>query len=86
MTTVIEQSSTATHVQRIVQTLHSLPPEKVAEVWDFVSFLQDRYAETEKVDMADYWSEKDLQELTMTSLTYAENSLWDEEHGDVDAR
>jgi hypothetical protein len=85
MQIVIEQPSTVTHVQQIVRTLHSLPPEKVAEVWGFVSFLQERYAEMEKVDMADYWSEKDLQDLTRASLAYAGNSLWDEEHSDWEA-
>ncbi len=86
MQIVIELSATATHVQQIVRTLHSLPPEKVAEVWDFVSFLQDRYAAAEKVDVADSWSEQDLEDLTMASLAYARNSLWDEEHHDAEAR
>lgn len=86
MQTVIDRPSSATHFQQIVQTLHSLPPEKIAEVWDFVSFLQDRYAEVEKVDVADSWSEQDLEDLTMASLAYAGNSLWDEEHSDAEAR
>ena len=86
MQTVIERPSTATHVQQIVQTLHSLPPEKIAEVWDFVSFLQDRYAEAEKVDVADSWSEQDLQDLSMASLAYAGTAIWDEGHHDAEAR
>lgn len=86
MQIVIERPATATHVQQIVQTLHSLPPEKVAEVWDFVSFLQERYVAAEKVDVADSWSEQDLKDLTMASLAYAGNSLWDEEHHDAEAR
>lgn len=76
MQTVIDRPTAATHVQQIVQTLRSLPPEKVAEVWDFVSFLQDRYAVTQKVDVADAWSEQDLQDLSRASLAYAESNLW----------
>ena len=83
MQTVIDRSSTAAHVQQIVQTLRSLPPEKVAEVWDFVSFLQDRYAMTQVVDVANSWSEQDLLDLSWTSLAYAESSLWTEEHNDA---
>lgn len=86
MQSVIERPSTASHVQQIVQTLHSLPPEKVAEVWDFVSFLQDRYAVPQRVDVADYWSKQDLEDLTAASLAYAGDSLWDEEHDDAEAR
>lgn len=86
MQAVIDRPSTAMHVQQIVQTLRSLPPEKVAEVWDFVSFLQDRYAETVKVDVADSWSEQDLQDLSMASLAYAETAIWGEEHHDAEAR
>ena len=83
MQTVIDRPSAATHVQQIVQTLRSLPPDKVAEVWDFVSFLQDRYAVTQKVDVADSWSDQDLRDLSRASLLYAGTSFWTEEHADA---
>jgi len=83
MHTVIDQSSTAAHEQQIVQTLRLLPPEKVAEVWDFVSFLQDRYARSPVVDVSDAWSDQDLLDLTRASLAYAENSLAHEGHDDA---
>jgi hypothetical protein len=86
MPIAIDHSPIAAHEQQIVQTLRLLPPEKVAEVWDFVSFLQDRYARAPGVDVEDSWSEQDVLDLTRASLAYAEDSLPREGHDDAQAR
>ena len=53
----------------------SLPPEKAAEVYDFVTFLQERYGQRTAVDMSDAWSEEDLHDLIRASLQYAERTI-----------
>lgn len=65
MQTVIDRPSKSTYVQQIVQSLDSLPPEQVAEVWDFVSFLHYRHIESQTVDENDSWSEQDLRDLSL---------------------
>jgi hypothetical protein len=85
MQEVIDRFSPAAHVQQIVQTLRTLPPEKAAEVWDFVIFLRERYAVMQPVDVNDSWSEQDLHDLRRASLAYADSALWGGENNDAQA-
>jgi len=74
---------TRTQARDILDALFTLPPEKVAEVYDFVTFLQERYGQHTAVDISDAWSEEDLYDLMQASLAYAERTIWtgEEEYG-----
>ncbi len=54
--------------EKILRALTTLPPDKVDEVQDFVSFLQERYGGQD----SDSWSDEDLEDLTAAVLA---NSL-----------
>jgi hypothetical protein len=74
---------TRTQAREILEALSTLPPEKVAEVHDFVTFLQERYGQRTAVDVSDAWSEEDLHDLMQASLAHAERTIWagEEEYG-----
>jgi hypothetical protein len=63
---------TRTQARHILEALSTLPTEKVAEVYDFVTFLRERYGQRTAVDMSDAWSEEDLHDLMRASLAHAE--------------
>ena len=65
----------------VVRQLSSLPPERVAEVYDFVLFLKSRPAAG--VDASDQWSDEDRHDATAASLHYAEAVLTVEEEADA---
>jgi hypothetical protein len=67
---------THTQAREILDALSTLPTEKVAEVYDFITFLRERYSQRTAVDMSDVWSEEDLQDLIRASLAYAEGTIW----------
>jgi hypothetical protein len=67
---------TRTQAREILDALFTLPPEKVAEVYDFVTFLQERYGQRTAVDVSDAWSEEDLRDLIRASLAHAERTIW----------
>jgi hypothetical protein len=46
----------------------------VAEVYDFVTFLQERYGQRIAVDVSDAWSEEDLHDLMEASLAHARHA------------
>ncbi len=55
----------------IIDALHRLPTEKVAEVRDFVMFLRERYGEKETAEIIDYsdeWSDEDLRDLSLDTF------------------
>jgi len=54
----------------LVRQLSVLPPERVAEVYDFVLFLKTRPAAA--VDESDAWSDEDRRDATRASQHYAE--------------
>jgi len=56
------------------------PPERIAEVYDFVLFLKTRHERP--VDESDAWSEKDMRDVSRASLNYAEAALLAEEASD----
>ena len=76
MQTLTTQLTAHQRVQQIMQALLTLPPEKISEVWDFVAFLQGRYAGTPSVDVSDTWTDKDMTDLSTASLVYAQQSGW----------
>jgi hypothetical protein len=59
-----------------LEALSTLPAEKVAEVYDFVTFLRERYGQRTAVDVSDAWSEEDLHDLMRASLAHAERTIW----------
>lgn len=73
----------AIRTEQIVRAIATLPPEKVAEVYDFVLFLQMRYGQS-AVDTGDSWSEEDIRDLTMAAIAYAGQTVWaDEDDGNA---
>jgi hypothetical protein len=74
---------TRTQAREILEALSTLPSEKVAEVYDFVTFLQERYGQRTAVDVSDAWSEEDPHDLMWASLAHAERTIWTgkEEYG-----
>ncbi len=56
-------------VKEVVRALLALPPERVAEVHDFILFLQSRYGQS--VDTSDSWTEADVRDLIAASFRYA---------------
>lgn len=61
-------------VADLSQILATLPPDKVAEVIDFALFLQTR-ANKLPLNESTQWTDDDIQELTLASLNYADQSL-----------
>ena len=74
---------TRTQAREILEALSTLPTEKVAEVYDFITFLQERYGKRTAVDVSDAWNEEDLHDLIRASLAHAERTIWagEEEYG-----
>jgi len=67
---------TLTQARKILDVLFTLSPEKVAEVYDFVIFLQERYGQRTAVHVSDASSEEDLHDLIRASLAHAERTIW----------
>lgn len=67
---------TKTQATEILQTLQVLPADKVAEVYDYLIFLRERYARARTVDVSDAWSDEDIHDLVMASLAHAERTVW----------
>lgn len=76
MQTLTTQPTPGHRLQQIMQALLTLPPEKISEVWDFVAFLQERYAGTPSLDVSDTWTDQDMTDLSTASLMYARQSEW----------
>ncbi len=67
-------------VREVVRALLALPPERVAEVYDFILFLRSRYGQA--MDVSDVWTEQDIADLTAASLSYAARKAWGGEEAD----
>ncbi len=67
---------TRTQAREIFEALSVLPTEKVAEVYDFVTFLRERYGQRTTVEVSDAWNEEDLHDLMRASLAHAEHTIW----------
>ena len=72
-----------TPVREVIRALLTLTPERVAEVYDFILFLKDRYGQS--LDVSDVWIEEDIHDLTAASLIYATETLWPGEDADGSA-
>jgi hypothetical protein len=55
----------------ILQALTKLPTEKVAEVQDFIFFLNERYSSPITIDENDMWTDEDIEDLLVASMNYA---------------
>ena len=55
---------TKQQAEEILHALTSLPPEKVAEVQDFIFFLKEGYSQEKAIDESDAWTEENLRDLT----------------------
>lgn len=67
---------TRDQAQEILRTLQMLPAEKLAEVYDYITFLRERYGKSRSVDVNDAWSDEDINELIAASLTHGEQTAW----------
>lgn len=65
---------TETQTLEILEVIKSLPSEKVDEVKDFAIFLRERYGKSEKIDESDEWTDEDLQDISLASFAYAEET------------
>ena len=67
-------------VPEVVRELSMLPPDQVAEVYDFVLFLKNR--RTAPLEESDEWSDEDQRDVTQASVCYAEATLLDKDLAD----
>ena len=63
---------TDTQTLEILKDLKTLPSDKLVEAKDFIAFLRERYGKTEIIDESDEWTEEDLRDVTIASLSYAD--------------
>jgi hypothetical protein len=75
MQTAIAQPTPETQVREILEALLMLPPERIAQVHDYVRFLQERYGQVQPIEHSDSWSEQDIHDLMAAALAHAEGSL-----------
>ena len=66
---------TKAQAKEFLQTLQTLPADKLAEVFDYLAFLRDHYAKRAPVDKSDAWSEEDINDFIAASLSHAENAV-----------
>jgi len=69
-------------IEQIVQILVDLPPAKVVDVRDYVLFLGNRYGYSGAVDESDAWTEDDMRDISMASMNYALQSVWEDAEND----
>lgn len=68
-------------IKEVVDALFTLPKEQIATVYEFIMFLQARYGQ--EVDIAEEWTDEDVEDLRTASLQYISASLLSDE-GDND--
>lgn len=61
--------------EEILRAISMLPPDKIAEVQDFILFLKERYSYEKAVDESSVWTDEDLRDLTAAVLKYADQNL-----------
>lgn len=66
---------TQTQAKEILQTLQMLPADKLTEVYDYLTFLRERYGRSKPVDYSDTWSDEDIGDLVVASLSYANQTM-----------
>ena len=60
--------------ETIINKLATLPPDKLAEVEDFIDFLAARNYQ-QPIDESTQWSDEDLDDWTNASLNHADENL-----------
>jgi hypothetical protein len=70
---------TRTQTLEILNVIKSLPAQRIDEVRDFAIFLRDRYGKVEIIDESDEWTDEDLNDLSLASFEYFEESEQKEE-------
>ncbi len=60
--------------KEILEALASLPPDKVEAVYDYITFLRQRYGEGAQIDKSGAWSEEDIGDLVAASLAHAQRT------------
>ncbi len=66
---------TKAQAKEILQTLQVLPADKLAEAYEYIAFLRERYAQRPGVDVSDAWSDEDISDFMATSLDYADRAI-----------
>jgi len=66
---------TKTQAKEIIQALQVLPAEKLAEAYDYILFLRERYGTRSPVDVNEAWSDEDACDLVGASFQYAERTI-----------
>ncbi len=61
--------------KEILEALQSLPADKVQAVYDYVTFLRQRYGEDHPIDKSDAWTEEDISDLVSASLGHSQQTL-----------
>ncbi len=61
--------------KEILEALRSLPADKVEAVYDYVTFLRQRYGEDHPIDKSDAWSEEDISDLVAASFAHAQHTV-----------
>ena len=66
---------TKIQANEILQALQSLPADKLAEVYDYLTYLRERYGHTIPANVSNEWSDEDLNDLVVASLNYADQTM-----------
>jgi hypothetical protein len=66
---------TREQAKEILEALQSLPADKIEAVYDYVTFLRQRYGEDHPIDESDAWTEEDIGDLVAASLGHAQQTL-----------
>lgn len=66
---------TRTQALEILQTLQALPSDKLAEVYDYLAFLRERYALKQPTNISDVWNDEDMNDLVAASFAHAEHTV-----------
>jgi hypothetical protein len=61
-------------VSALVEVIRRLPPDKVAEVRDYIGYLDSRYGHDADVDDSDEWSDEDLKDFVASSKFHSLNT------------
>jgi len=66
---------TTGQAKEILKAISVLPPERVAEVQNFVFSLKARYDHEKLVDKSEAWTDEDIHDLTVAVLKHADQAL-----------
>ncbi len=61
----------------VIRVIATLPPDKMAEVYDFALFLHQRYQGEMPIDIDDAWNTEDIEDLLKFALGYANSAGWE---------